>query len=245
MKTVKVRITFTRECYGINPNNPAIRTEFEAQRAKKYSTSAKKQKEMLEEVLPKIPEEQEMFNLEENISDQIDKGTTVFARTKDGLPAMFDYQWKGFFKEKTKALRGLEDSVASTAANWTAGVEQYVWIGERIQAIHLPLDENGEQMTTWINERPIRIDDKGQVRTALASSEVVPEGSWLDLTIKCIKPGWMAIVKECLDYGEIFGTGSRRSDGFGTFTYEILEVDMYCTPAELKALKSKKEQAAG
>lgn len=237
MKTVKIRVTFTREVYGLNPSNPTLRSDFEAARAKKYSTSAAKQKKMLDEVLPKIPEEQEMFNVEENISDLLDKGTTIFARTPDGLPAFLDYQWKGFFKEKAKALKLLDDSVASTAANFTKSVESFVWVRERMLPIHLPEGES-----TYINERPIRIDDKGQMRTALTSSEVVPEGSWMDMTITVIKDGWMAIVKECLDYGEIFGTGSRRSDGFGTFTYEILEGDMECTKADLKALKSKTAQ---
>ena len=62
------------------------------------------------------------------------------------------------------------------------------------------------------------VTEKG--RTALASSETVPEGSVIEFTIIMLDERIEPLVRECLDYGALRGIGQWRNAGKGTFTWE-------------------------
>jgi hypothetical protein len=72
-------------------------------------------------------------------------------------------------------------------------------------------------------ERPLRAQTAQGERVALANSETVPEGSYIDVEIECMTDAMYDLAVECLDYGKRRGIGQWRNSGKGRFTYEIIE----------------------
>lgn len=63
---------------------------------------------------------------------------------------------------------------------------------------------------------------------ALAASEAIPAGAWVEFTITSLadknkKVDWEDIIQEWLDYGKWSGIGQWRNSGKGRFTYEVVE----------------------
>ena len=88
MKELKIKVTFTEELLGTSSANPDIHDEFIAGKAENED---------------KAREEVDAVKL--TVSEQIEKSMTVFPRMEDGRPFIWDYQWRGFFKEACSGLR--------------------------------------------------------------------------------------------------------------------------------------------
>ena len=80
MKTLKIRITFIEPILGTASANEDIYREFIASKAPDASTT-----------------EEEVAAL--GVEEYAEKQMTVFPRTEDGVPFLYDYQIKGFFKD--------------------------------------------------------------------------------------------------------------------------------------------------
>ena len=89
----------------------------------------------------------------------------------------------------------------------------------RMITIHIP---DGDEIGYC--ERPLRAQTAQGERVALAISEEVPAGSWLEFDVVCLDDGHVPAVLEWLDYGQLRGLGQWRNSGKGRFTYVIEEV---------------------
>lgn len=195
-KSLKVRITFFEELLGTASNNPDIYSEYIASKAPDALTHA---------------EEIELMGVEA----ACEKAMTVFPRNKDGIPFLYDYQVKGFFKDSAGVLRKVPGTKASKIKAYKKEIDGLLFIYPR----QIPLNLSGPVSNC---ERPLRASTPMGERVALANSETAPEGTSIDLEIECLTDDMYALAKECLDYGKRRGIGQWRNSGKGRFTYEIL-----------------------
>ena len=72
-------------------------------------------------------------------------------------------------------------------------------------------------------QRPLRASGPSGERVALAHSETVPAGSYIEFTIEMWTDDLEKVVRECLDYGARRGLGQWRNSGKGTFYWEELD----------------------
>lgn len=200
---MKVRITLNEEMLGMLPSSKDIYREFIASKAPDAST---------------MEEEVEEFGVD--VVEE--KGITVFPRDEDGVPFMWDYQIKGFFKDSMQML------IKAGKAGYEGGkhcaqvraykklIDGTLFIFPRQIKIHIP---EGKEMGYC--SRSLRINGI-QERTCVAKSETVPAGSTLELEIILMGDTLEKPVKECLDYGEYRGLGQWRNSGKGVFSWELL-----------------------
>lgn len=197
-KSLKVRIHFFEEVLGTSSNNPNIHSEYIASK----SGDAMKIDEEIEAI---------------GIADYIDKSMTVFPRDKEGNAIFWDYHFKGFFKDSAAALRKVTGSKCSKVKAYKKEIDGLLFVYPRRIPIHMP---EGGCISSC--ERPLRAQTAQGERVALANSETVPAGSWVDIEIECMTDAMYDLALECLDYGKRRGIGQWRNSGKGRFTYEIL-----------------------
>ena len=199
---MKVRITLVEEMLGTACANHDVHKEFIASKSK----DAKK-----------IEEEQEALPAE----TLMDKAVTVFPRGQNGLPILFDYQVKGFFKDAIELLTEIaaqERRVGKTKlSKWTVKrvVDNYLFVFPRKIELSQPLGE--------ICTRPLRAQTRQGERVALASSETVPAGTWFDIEVRVLTPELEGLVRDSLDYGAMKGIGQWRNSGKGRFSWTVVE----------------------
>lgn len=70
-------------------------------------------------------------------------------------------------------------------------------------------------------DRPLRASTPQGERIALAVSEAVPVGSWIEFSIALFDKSMTNGIVECLDYGVFRGLGQWRNSGKGRFVYEL------------------------
>lgn len=195
MKEMKIKITLTEEMLGTASANPDIHAEFIASKAPDA---------------PKMEEEVEAIGAEEVFEKQM----TVFPRM-NGRPIMWDYQFKGFFKDSCAALRKVPGTESGKIKAYKKEIDGLIFVVERA----VPIVFDG---SVGVCQRPLRAQTAQGERVALASSESIPAGATMELTIRCLLDSHMDAVKEWLDYGSLRGLGQWRNSGKGRFTYEII-----------------------
>lgn len=196
METMKVKITFTEAILGTWPNNPDIAAEYIATKAPNYDD--------IEKELDALPAE-----------DQIRKGMTVFPRTSEGIPAIYDYQIKGFLKDSVGMLRKVEGTVSSGFKAYKKEIDGLIFVAPRMIPIHF----DGEIGSC---QRPLRASTPQGERVSLANSEEIPAGATIEVEFSYYNNEHRALIDECLDYGRLRGIGQWRNSGKGRFTYEII-----------------------
>ena len=211
MTTIKVKLTLTEGMLGTSPNNEEIYTDFIGSKAPDAST---------------LEEEVEALGAD----GVVEKGMTVFPRTEDGLPFVYDYQIKGMFKDACSMLNRLTEKDPVTgkkkkAVNESGKITAYKkvidgMIFPKPRKIAIQMPEDGE--ITYC-QRPLRAQTAQGERVALAISEEVPEGSTLEFSILCLDDAHVPAVLEWLDYGQLRGLGQWRNSGKGRYTYELME----------------------
>lgn len=195
---MKVRITLTEELLGTASANKELHEEFIASK----SADADKKREELE-ALP--------------ADERMEKSMTVFPRTEDGTPMLWDYQVKGFLKE---ALGILLDFVEPDCKIGKAKLSR--WTHKKIvdNAVFVKPRKIPLLKVDNICTRPLRADTMRGERIALASSEAVPAGTTLEVEITTLHPKLDDLMRKCLDYGANKGLGQWRNSGKGRFTWE-------------------------
>ena len=193
MKQIKVRITTTEEMLGTASANPEIHSEFIASKAPDA---------------PKMAEEVEAVGAEE----VFEKAMTVFPKV-NGSPIMWDYQWKGFFKDTCSSLRKVTGTESSKIKAFKKEIDGLIFVEPRA----IPIVFDGEM---GVCQRPLRGQTPQGERIALASSESIPAGATMEFTITCMLDNQEAAVREWLDYGKWRGIGQWRNSGKGRFTWE-------------------------
>lgn len=152
--------------------------------------------------------------------EALQKACTVFPRI-DGEPFIWDYQWKGFFKEAFMAFWMSDEykqedlkKVWLTKYMLKKTVDLMIHVKPRRALLNL----NGGE-PTWC-ERPLRGETMRGERISLARSEELPEGTTCEIEISTMNQNLWPYIKAALDYGELKGMLQWRNSGKGRFTWE-------------------------
>lgn len=199
MKIMKVKVTFTEEALGTASANPDIYKDY-------IGTKAPDAKSLEEEVMA-IGEDA-----------VIERAMTVFPRNAEGQPCMWDYQWKGFFKDACKALRKINGTECKKVTAYKQVIDKLIFPQPRM----IPINVNGEM---GICQRPLRGNTPQGETISLAISETVPAGSTVEFEIKLYDDSHEKWVKEMFEYGADGGTLQWRNSGKGRFTVEYLSIE--------------------
>lgn len=197
MKTMKVRLVLCEEALGMMPSDPNIHEEYIASNAPDA---------------PKIEEEVEAMG----VAAVVDKQKTIFPKDENGVPYFWDYQMRGMFKDAIGMLRKVPKTACSALKAYKKAVDGLLFVQERKIPIHL----SGEMGDC---QRPLRASGPSGERVALAHSETVPAGSYIEFTIEMWTDDLEKVVRECLDYGARRGLGQWRNSGKGTFEWEEID----------------------
>lgn len=207
MKHMRVRLTFTEKVLGSQSGDPEI--------ARTYIASKSEDAKKIEEEVAAI-----------GIDGVEEKTMTIFPKMKDGTPHLWDYQIRGFFKSACSALNLAEPKTKLPA--YKSKIDKLVFVDERIIPLILPPDGEIEQL-----QRPLRAETARGERIALANSETVPAGTYIEFGITTLepekpKPGDKPLiyrVADWLDYGKFSGIGQWRNASFGRFVWDMLDDD--------------------
>ena len=196
-----VRLTFIADVLGTASNDKEIYSTYIASNAQNAPSK--------EEEIAAV-----------GVDESIEKGTTVFPRTADGKPFLWDYQVRGFFKA---ACQSLQRCKGEDFAKHTNALKAYRKILDQCIFVYprkIDFDIHGDM---GICQRPLRAETMQGPRVALASSETIPAGSTVEFTVNCLNEDWLMCVMEWLNYGQYCGFLQWRSSGAGSFVYEILD----------------------
>jgi hypothetical protein len=216
MNTFTTRIvhTFTEPLLAFSSGNRAIQEEFIASKAENQAA--------MDEEVAAIPA---------TVDEQIEKATTVFPRDEESLH-LWDYQIRGFFKEQFGALIDLGEITGLSKWAYKGAIHQFLMVSPRRIRLHKP-DGSLWTKADGTVQRPLRATTMQGDRVALASSESLPPGTWLEYTVTLylskndkaktkIKPEW---IKAAVDWGALHGFGQWRSGGWGRFEVKMEEKD--------------------
>jgi len=201
MITLKVKVTTTEELLGTSNADPNIHATY-------ISTKSGDEAKAKEET---AAVEESAIDLE----DKFEKSITVFPRV-NYQPIMWDYQWKGFLKDKVGMLRKIPGTACSKIKSYKKEIDGLIFVEPRA----IPIEFDGD---ITLCQRPLRASTAQGERIALATSEAIPAGAEMTFTIICLLDEHEKMVLECLNHGRYNGTGQWRNSGKGRFTYEILE----------------------
>lgn len=199
---MKIRITLTEEVLGSSPSNEELLASYIASKAPTDDLTA-----------------QEIDNIKAQAAEE---RTTVFPKTADGTPFIYDYQIKGMFKDSCKALAtagkagypGGKHCAALKA--YKKAIDGLIFVSPR----EIPYNLHGLKM--GFCERPLRAQTPMGERVSIAKSETVPAGSTIEFEVTCLDTKLEDVVRECFDYGTLRGLGQWRNSGKGRFTWEEL-----------------------
>lgn len=199
---MKIRITLTEEVLGSSPSNEELLAAYIASKAPTDDLTA-----------------QEVDNIKAQAAEE---RTTIFPKTADGTPFIYDYQIKGMFKDSCKALAtagkagypGGKHCAALKA--YKKAIDGLIFVSPR----EIPYNLHGLKM--GFCERPLRAQTPMGERVSIAKSETVPEGSTIEFEVTCLDQKLEDVVRECFDYGTLRGLGQWRNSGKGRFTWEEL-----------------------
>lgn len=209
MKKVNVKITFLEGILGTSSADPEIYTRFIGAKAPDAVS---------------VEEEVEALGAE----SIVERGTTVFPRDDDGTPFLYDYQIKGFFKDACSMLARLSEKDPETgkkkkAKNESGKLTAYKKVIDGLIFVEprkIRLESPGP---VTICQRPLRAQTAQGERVALSSSEELPAGTTVTMTIICMDDNHWAAVEEWLNYGIFRGIGQWRNSGKGRFAWEVLD----------------------
>lgn len=197
---MKIRITLTEEVLGSSPSNEELLAAYIASKAPTDDLTA-----------------QEVDNIKAQAAEE---RTTIFPKTADGTPFIYDYQIKGMFKDSCKALAtagkagypGGKHCAALKA--YKKAIDGLIFVSPR----EIPYNLHGLKM--GFCERPLRAQTPMGERVSIAKSESVPAGATAEFEIECLDEKLEDMVRECLDYGAKHGLGQWRNSGKGRFEWE-------------------------
>lgn len=193
---MKVELEFFEPILGTASGNKELHSEYIASKAPDAKTKA---------------EEVEALGVDEVEKKEM----TVFPRTEDGTPFLYDYQIKGFFKHACSMLKNVPGTESSKIKAYKKYIDGLVFVRER----QVPLVFDGEIGSL---QRPLRAQTAQGERVALANSEMCPAGTKITFTVDALKDDLMMAVCEWLDYGKLNGIGQWHNGGFGRFTWRNL-----------------------
>lgn len=204
MKIIHVELAFAQPILGTSSADPAIHERFIASKAPDA---------------PSTKEEIEALGAEAII----ERGMTVFPRTPDGDPMLWDYMLKGFFKDACKGMRDADGSESANLAAYKSKIDTLIFVAPRAIVLHMP-----EGSTVRVLQRPLRAETAQGPRVALASSEMLDAGTTCEFDVTLLAEATkgsktrkgVSLVKclvEWFAYGRLRGIGQWRNAGYGSF----------------------------
>lgn len=199
MKTMKIRITFTEPILGTSPSNKDVYRDYIGSKAPDAST---------------IEDEVEALGVDE----VAEKSMTVFPRTADGVPFLYDYQIKGFFKDTCGGLKKVTSTRSSKIKAYKKEIDKLIFPFPR----EIPFENFG---AIGECQRPLRAQTAQGERISLAMSEQIPAGATITFSVDMLSDDHEEVLREWLDYGKYSGIGQWRNAGKGRFLWEELDTD--------------------
>lgn len=197
MKTIKIKITFLEGILGTSSANPDVYRDYIGSKAPDAET--------VEDEVAAIG------------ADAVaEKGMTIFPRTKDGKPFLYDYQIKGFFKDTCGGLRKVKGTQSEKIKAFKKEIDKLIFPSPREIVF-----ENVDEITEC--QRPLRASTPQGERVSLAMSEEISAGATVTFDIVILSDELEGAVREWLDYGKYSGIGQWRNSGKGRFVWEEIE----------------------
>lgn len=211
MRTIHAELTFTQPILGTSSADPAIHERYIASKAPDA---------------PSTKEEVEALGTDA----VMERGMTVFPRTPDGLPMLFNYMLKGFFKDACKGMREADGSESANLASYKSKIDTLIFVEPRGVVLHMP-----EGSEVRVLQRPLRAETAQGPRVALASSEMLEAGTTCSFDITLLAEATkgsktrkgVSLVKCLLEwfaYGQLRGIGQWRNAGYGSFRCRLTDV---------------------
>ena len=208
---MKVKLTFKEEMLGTTSANPELHREY------------------IQSKNPNGIAEDEDVVVDPD--EELKKVTTIFPKDK-GVPFVFDYMIRGFFKDAQGALNRIPGEKLTAHKKIIDGL---IFVKERKIPIKMP---KGSEIT--ICTRPLRANTPQGPIVSLVSSEAIPAGSTIEFTVQVLDEKLLKQVKEWFDYGIFKGLGQWRNSGKGKFVWEEVTTK---TPAKKLTKKPVKKPA--
>jgi hypothetical protein len=196
MKEIKVRINFFEGVLGMSPANENIYRDFIGSKSPSAAS---------------VEEEVEALGAE----GYVEKQMTVFPK-ENGVPFIWDYQIKGFFKDACGGLRKVKGTESSKIKAFKKEIDKLIFPEPR----KIFFENYG---TIGECQRPLRASTPQGERISLAISEEIPAGASLTFSVVCFTDESISLVREWLDYGKYSGFAQWRNSGKGRFTWEEIE----------------------
>lgn len=197
--TYKIRIDFIEPILGSQPTKNVAST-YIAQKAG----------------LPGLPEDEEA-----DLPEMLERGTTVFHRHIfvpgcEPEPALVDYQVKGFLKAAAHVYNGQINGIKALKSK----VENLVFVSPRF--IQIKSDKDKVIQVDKL-ERSLRAQTAQGDRVALAISEMIPAGCYIEGGITVLGDTIsQEVLEKLFDYGLYKGIGQWRNGGYGRFRYSLV-----------------------
>lgn len=204
---MNIELEFTQPLLGTLSGDPKVATEF---------ILSKSPGKVNEDEAEALPDEQ-----------ALEKSSTVFPRTQEGQPLIWDYQIKGFFKSACEAMiisekykkKELKD-YRLTMYLYKKTIDKLIFVSPRRILIQLP--DGVDPANLDFLERPLRGETMRGERVCLARSEMIPAGSKVEMEVEDLNPKLDKFIEEWLDYGRLMGMLQWRSGGMGRFSWKKL-----------------------
>lgn len=207
MYRLGVKVTFFEEVLGTCSANPDVHAKFIASKSPNPET-------LTDEIAAAT---ERTGDEKEAIKEVEEKQMTVFPKLEDGTPFIYDYQWKGFFKDTAKALKKISATQSSDMTAYRQIIDKNIFIEER--KIPFVFPEYGELGNC---QRPLRASTAQGERIALANSETVPAGSTVEFHVVILNDNNLAAVKEWFQSGFLMGFLQWRNSGKGKFVVDFI-----------------------
>lgn len=241
-----VRCRSTNLMLGTQPNNPDIHREFIASRNPE-GADPKETAAVELAVNTAIANDQELEDLQMTIFPRATFGILngkyydpeLEAVPPDAtivnLPFIYDYQFRGSFKESismlNKADKGKETYDAAGITAYKKAVDGNWFVINRKIPLFIPetfTNMNGDVVNTYDEHgnlrtlsRPLRAETAKGPRTALATSEIVPAGTEFYFGIYLLNEDNLKACLETLDYKALMGMLQWRGGGKGTLDWTL------------------------
>lgn len=202
-KIIHCRGIFVEEVLGGLPGDKQIYSTYVASKAPDAKTMA---------------EEIAIYGEEEIEQQQ----TTVFPRCKNEI-CVIEYQMRGFLKSAAEALKRagllevtahkkvINDLIRISAKESDDKIDRFI-------PFHSP---DGKKNVPYLVQRPLRAETAQGPRTALASSEALPAGTWFEFYMHLLSAKITGTVLSWMEYGKLNGLMQWRNAGLGRFRVEV------------------------
>ena len=199
---IDVELELTEELLGTSPASEDVYREFIESRRPATAPEAEDEAEALPE-----------------LAEELAKATTVFSRTANGKPFIYDYHIKGYLKDACGMLRRVKGTRSARLRAYKKAIDGLVFVFPR----QIVLNLDGAEMDYCV--RPLRAQTAKGERTALSRSETVPAGTKLRFQLQVLDGALIETIEEWLHYGKLRGLGQWRNSGKGRFTYAMAVPD--------------------